>query len=504
MNIAIINLTQTLRTLGALNVSTFLRENGHPHSFVHFLTAPHGVSQHNPASPEAATAALTSFLESKRPDIVALSFMTLYFSTAQQLAIRVKQALPSALIVLGGVHPTVAPDECLAFGDVVCLGEGEEPLFDLVHALDHNLDFCKINNLWVKHGSTVHKNELRHLCEDLDQRPFPTTDWENTFLLHDGAVVPLTQDLFNQHAPRQGTLYDIMASRGCPFSCRYCCNSVFNTMNRGLGKRLRFRSVDHIISELQYVKTAFPKVEIINFQDDAFGTARDDYVQAFCQAYKEKIGLPFHLRIIPTQAKINEDNMARFREAGLMSVVMGLQGSDKMNREIYNRPTTQKSFIAAAKMIKRHKLIGRYDVIIDNPYSTEEDEVEAIRTFNSIPKPYGLIVYSLAFFPFTELTKKAIRDGKYDPGSSGYETGYGSKKHLFPVLARLIRMTPYTPSALIDLFLRIRGWAVGTAVVSCYYHTVFRLERALIIRRAKRNARTIFFVRKVLLKVFRR
>jgi anaerobic magnesium-protoporphyrin IX monomethyl ester cyclase len=504
MNIAIINLTQTLRTLGALNVSTFLREKGYPHTFVHFLTAPQAAVHHNPVSSEAATAALISFLESKRPDVVGISFMTLYFSTAQQLAARIKQALPSTLIALGGVHPTVAPEECLAFGDVVCLGEGEEPLFDLVRTLDHGLDPCKVNNLWVKQGSTVHKNELRHLCEDLDQRPFPTTDWENTFLLHDGAIVPLTQEVFNQHAPRQGTLYDIMASRGCPFSCRYCCNSIFNTMNRGLGKRLRFRSVDHIISELQYVKTTFPKVQIINFQDDAFGTARDDYVQTFCQAYKDKIGLPFHLRIIPTQAKINEDNLARFKEAGLMSVVMGLQGSDKMNREIYNRPTTQKSFIAAARMIKRHKLIGRYDVIIDNPYSTEEDEVEAIKTFNSIPKPYGLIVYSLAFFPFTELTKNAIRDGKYDPSSSGYETGYGSKKHLFPELARLIRMTPYTPSALIDLFLRIRGGVIGRAVISSYYHTVFRLERALIIRRAKRNARAILFARRVLLKVFQR
>ena len=311
-------------------------------------------------------------------------------------------------------------------------------------------------------------------------------------MVNNDAVVPLTRKLFYRYCLHSECgYYDIIASRGCPMSCTYCCNSIFHKIYRNKGNILRYRSVEHVISELKYVTDNFPEVKFFNIHDDAFGAASEGYIYSFCKAYKEKIGLPFHIRIIPTM--INERKIALLKDAGLFSGVMGLQGSDRMNLEIYKRPTTRRSFIDVANILHKNKVIGRYDVIIDNPYSSEEDEVEAIKTFTKIPKPYSLVVYSLAFFPFTELSKKAMEDGKYDPASSGYEYQYGyPDKHRFPVLARIIEMTPWTPVPFINIFLKIRNSSLGKFLIFKYHRYIFRLEVRLISLIRKDTNRLVF------------
>lgn len=494
MKIVIVNLSYDLRTIGALNVSTFLRDNGYKNSFIYFFIRPGSKK----ASKEASDN-LISFLRSINPDIIAFSLTTFYFHTVKNLTVHIKNLLPCALIIWGGIHPTVAPEECLNFCDIVCLGEGEEPFLELVQKIEHNIDFCKTKNLWIKRNQVIYKNDIRHLCENLDSRPFPYIDWNNTYVLDNEAIVPLTKELFNKYRPMGGIVYDIMASRGCPFSCTYCCNSKLNKMYRSKGKILRFRSVDHILSELKYVTNNFPEVKIFDFQDDAFGSAPEDYIYRFCKAYKEKIGLPFHIRIMPNM--INEKKIKLLKDAGLVGAVMGLQGSDRMNIEIYKRPTTQKLFIDVAHILHKNEIVGRYDVIIDNPYSCEEDEIEAISTFMNIPKPYGLIIYSLAFFPFTELTENAMKNGKYNLASSGYNSFYGYNiKHLFPILAQILEMTPYTPSILINIFLKIRNSLIGKFIICKYYDYVFKLE-SLLIKRIQKNVRMMLFLKNLWFKV---
>ena len=270
-----------------------------------------------------------------------------------------------------------------------------------------------------------------------------------------------------------------MPSRGCPFNCSFCCNSTFKKLYRGKGKMLRYRSAENVVAELEYVIREFPAVRGINFEDDALGSASEEYLEGFCKLYKERIDLPFQIRILPL-ANVKEKKIKLLKSAGLVGVAMGLQGSDKMNKEVYKRPTTQKTFIDLAKMLHRNKIIGKYDLIIDNPYSNENDEIEAIQTFMKIPKPYNLRVFSLAFFPLTELSAQALKDGIFDQTASGYEEIYGNGKHLYPSLACLAEMTPFTPRFLIDFFLSARKSPIGRGTLWLYYHSIYKVQRKFI------------------------
>jgi len=60
---------------------------------------------------------------------------------------------------------------------------------------------------------------------------------------------------------------------------------------------------------------------------------------------------------------------------------------------------------------RKKQIIGRYDFILDNPWETEQDVEASIRFGTQLKKPYFLALFSLTFYPETELYRKAKSDG---------------------------------------------------------------------------------------------
>lgn len=72
-----------------------------------------------------------------KPDIVGLSVLTPEVGSALKVSAIVREILPEAIIVWGGVHPTFAAADTLKLPDIdyIVAGEGEESFRDLVLAL---------------------------------------------------------------------------------------------------------------------------------------------------------------------------------------------------------------------------------------------------------------------------------------------------------------------------------------------------------------------------------
>jgi radical SAM superfamily enzyme YgiQ (UPF0313 family) len=491
MKIALINISCDIRTIGLLNVSSVLTTNKIPHSFV-YVVLPIGIQD----LPGKVHSGLVNFLSENKFDLIGISVATVYYNVACQVTRLIRESLPEAFVVWGGIHASVAPDESLQNCDAVCVGEGEEPFLELVQRFDGK-DYADIRNIYLNTATGIKKNELRPMLEDLDTRPFPVINWQNTYLSVAGheEVSLLSKENFDKYSPRQGSMYDVMASRGCPFSCTYCSNSVFKKIYRGKGKILRFRSVNHVIEELKYVVQHFPAVKIFDFQDDAFGSAPEEYLQEFSEKYSASINKPFHIRFIPTM--VSENKIALMKKAGLVSAVMGLQASDRVNRAIYRRPTTRESFLTAARLFRKYNIAGRYDVIIDNPYEEEDDLLQVIRTFESVPKPYKLNIYSLSFLPFTELTMKAIADGNYVPESTGYIDSMNARvNHVYPFLAKILEMTPYNPKVIIDRLIAMKDRKTGKFFLHFYYNIIFRLEK-VVLAWVMKNSNRILLTKRI-------
>jgi hypothetical protein len=63
-----------------------------------------------------------------------------------------------------------------------------------------------------------------------------------------------------------------------------------------------------------------------------------------------------------------------------------------------------------------HKYIPKihppiYDFILDNPFEKKEEIIETLRFIQRIPQPFFLQIFSLVFFPGTELYEMGVKEG---------------------------------------------------------------------------------------------
>ena len=358
--------------------------------------------------------------------LVGISFMSNYLDRARQLCEAVKASYKDVPIMVGGIHPSVMPDECLKFSDIVCVGEGEGAVFELIECLEKGDDYSGIKNLLVKKGDRVYRNPLRPLIHNLDTLPFYDFGTEGHFIYDNmkKRIEPMTKELLKRSFPLEphveGTFsdsykrtlsYKTMTTRGCPHHCTFCAESTLANMYSGQ-KYLRKRSTAHVIEELQWVKRELPFVESIFLFDDTFLARPTEEIKEFARVYKAAVGLPFHIQASPET--VNEEKMEALIDAGLVFVEMGIQSTSGTAKDLYKRKVSTDTILLAANIFHKYgkKIYPPcYHVILDNPWENSKDVVETIMVVLRLPSPFWLKRASLVCFPGTELYLKAKKEG---------------------------------------------------------------------------------------------
>jgi len=414
MKVTLISPYFTLAAIGLRGISASLKSAGHDTSMI-FLVPPQNESAHKYVYSKKLLDEVVSVCEGS--DLIGISLMTSFFNHAVQITRAIKEKL-STPVIWGGIHPTLRPMECLKFADIVCVGEGEGATLELTERMAEGRDLKGIKNIWIKdNGKVIENHDIRPLVQDLDSLPFADYNLDNHYIYDHSTerLLSIDKKILENYMARELTLiphtasFQIMGSRGCPYKCTYCCNNALQNLYKGQ-KPVRRRSVDSIIEELKTIKNTFPFITNVIFHDDTFFSANKEYIEDFGTRYKNEIGLPFGLLGDPTFT--TEDKLQRMLEAGLKSVQIGVQsGSDRI-LDLYKRKHHNKNIIPLGKMLNKYKdkLIIKYDSIIDNPYEEEKDLLDTIRVLQEIPYPYELQVFSLVFFPGTELYEKAKND----------------------------------------------------------------------------------------------
>jgi radical SAM superfamily enzyme YgiQ (UPF0313 family) len=157
----------------------------------------------------------------KDTDLVGITALTATALRAYEIADAFRAR--GIKVVLGGIHPSVLPEEASKHADAVVIGEAEGIWTKVI-------DDFKTNKL-----QKVYQNHERPSLVDL---PMPRRD-----LFTKGAY------LLNQ---------TISATRGCPYSCSFCSVTAF------FGHTYRCRPVEEIIREIE----TFNRRKLIGFVDD--------------------------------------------------------------------------------------------------------------------------------------------------------------------------------------------------------------------------------------------
>src|SRR3989344_2282562 len=342
----------------------------------------------------------------KNTDLIGINCYVSTMPRAIQITQFLKKKLKKEIpIVWGGIHPTLFPQDCIKYVNIVCVGDGEDAVLDLAKAIENKKPIDKIQNLWVrnKNGEIV-KNPVRPFIDNLDILPFVDYDIENHYILENHNLRKFKEEDLN------GQIF-FLTGRGCPYGCTYCSNNLLNELYKGKCKSIvRWHSVDYIIEHVLYLRKRFKTLSYFDIRDDTFSLRPLSQIQEFCEKYKEKVNMRF--KCLGDPKTISENKIALLVDAGCTDIIIGIQGSERTNKEIYHRAQTDEAVIKAGKIFSKYKgrLAVMYDVITCNPYEKPEDVINLIRLLQKLEKPYFLSVNNLVFFPGTKLYDRAKKD----------------------------------------------------------------------------------------------
>lgn len=312
------------------------------------------------------------------PHLTIFSVLSDNLTWAINLAEIIKKHTYS-FVLMGGIHPTSAPESVLKHRcvDYICIGEGETSL----------LQFCKElkNEIAVNHILGIVKegflDKAEPVLEDINKLPFPD------------------KDLYYDNYPFFNYGYITSTSRGCPHNCSYCANSVLS--NIYTERYHRIRETNNVLAELKMAKEKY-KPSFIHFTDESFNIS-SMRCEEFLNRYKKEIDLPFSTYLYPDS--VNEKNAAILGQRGCFKVQIGIQNADAdIRSNIYNRKSDNKKIISAIKSLRKNNIF----VSCDNIIGTHNEKISDIVALGDIyrqAKPDTCETYMLRFYPNTKITK---------------------------------------------------------------------------------------------------
>lgn len=273
---------------------------------------------------------LGEIMKSLQPDIVGISIWTARVMTSLELAKHIKSIDSRMIIVGGGVHSTIMPDDMLKSGlfDYLIRGEGEIAFTSLLHALQNGRDPKKENINCLSfidgHGNFIH-NPITY-CDNLDGLTFP------------GYEHFINYEKFDKNAFKS-----IMYSRGCPFDCNYCASHKIWT------RKTRAHSPSYIVRMIKHIHYKFGTT-YFRFDDDTF-TLKPGPVREICELLKHE-KLPIKWCCDTRVECVTPELLLEMKEVGLDFISMGVESGDpdmrKKIRKNSSLEVTKKAFRIAA------------------------------------------------------------------------------------------------------------------------------------------------------------
>jgi radical SAM superfamily enzyme YgiQ (UPF0313 family) len=385
-----------------------LRAAGHHAVEIYFKD---WISNHLSPATDDELASLVRVLRQEQVNLLCVSIRASAYAMQARIVTEHVQAELGIPVLWGGMHPTLRTEESIGVADLTLSGEGELAIADLANRLrDGADDTLETPNTWFRLDpkadpregpAAVRRNSLRPLVSNLDDLAFRDyTTHAHKYFIQGKRVL--------QGDPMHGDpVFQMMGSRGCIYKCSYCYNSTYKKDVYPGQKWFRVRSPASMIEEIQAARAHWG-FKRIRFDDEVFNFQLD-WLQDFCERYPREVGLPFEVFIEPKL--VNEERMTMLRDAGLTGVYMGIQSSERVTGHLYDRRVKNTSIEEIAQLYHRLGIKPHFQLIFDDPVSTEGDKAALFEMISSFPHPFDLYLFSMTVFPGSELNHKLIENG---------------------------------------------------------------------------------------------
>ena len=355
---------------------------------------------------DAAT--FEKYIAQNQFQLIGFSLFTPYMGAVKQYSQAVKRINKDIITIVGGPHAVLEPIETLEILqdiDFSFLGEAENGLCQLIDILqcDHKSGYFDklsvVDNLvWRNKENSIVCNP-RVIIEDLDSLAYPAWNLMNP---NSYPLAPI--GIFS----RKKKIAPIIATRGCPYPCSFCAAGKMS------GKKIRIRSAENIIGEIQFLIFNY-QVEEINIIDDNF-TKNRKLVEDFCNSLIDNNlniswSCPNGIRLDTLDAEL----LMLMEESGCYSFGIGIEfGTKKMLDHVQKCLTleTIKEKVSLIKRTTKIRITGFF--ILGHPNETIED-IESTINFACELELDRANFFNFSPFPGTDDYEDLIKSGKaYD------------------------------------------------------------------------------------------
>ncbi len=269
-----------------------------------------------------------------KPDIVGLTAYTVHYPAAIKIAEKVKQILPSALRVLGGVHITCLPESLHPIFHLGIMGEGEETLEEVCRTPREGLN--DLYGVCFHHGDSIVINVGRS-PPDVENLPVPKQ------------LNYISKEYFSQG------ITCMIGSRGCPFRCEFC-------YSKAVYREVRYYPVERVVGEMKYQYKKMASKLIIMW-DDTFVLDRNRLAAMREEMKKQEILGKVNLGIHMRTSVVDEDLMILLKGLGVSNMNVGLEsGSNRVLEQVKGKGAT----------VEKHKecieLGHKYGINVDGSF----------------------------------------------------------------------------------------------------------------------------------------
>lgn len=332
-----------------------------------------------------------------QPELLAYSVWTGGHRYYLELNRRLRQEV-RAFSAFGGPHATFFPDMIREddLVDGVCVGEGEGALLDLANALQSGSDYTGLPNWYIRvqdsqGADSVVANAVRPILRDMNVLPMP-----DRALIYD-------KDPVNRDSP----IKHFITGRGCPYDCSYCFNHAWAEIYSRDGHRVRRRSVDLVLDEIEDVRKRW-RLQFVVFLDDTF-TLQKAWMAEFAEKYPRRIGLPFFCNVRANL--VTPALAAQLKSCGCVSVGMGIETADDgLRNEILKRNMTREQILTACEQLRAEGLRVLTTNMIGLPGGSLALDLETLR-LNARCRPAFANAFLFQPYPRTELGEYAVSHG---------------------------------------------------------------------------------------------
>lgn len=338
--------------------------------------------------------------------LIGMTVMTQMIPQVLRMIDTIKMVNPDIPIVLGGIHPTLYPEQTCKDSRVnfVIAGDGEYPMAELVQALDKKSSHENIRGLTHKENDFVKRNPVGR---PFDIQRLGTPAYHILEVQHYLTKIP-----YYSEEKTIGIEYN--STRGCPYDCSFCVNRIL-PQNRVW----RCKTADQVLDDLQTLKQRY-KIKFLLLEEENPFTDIKRSFEIAKKLIENDLDIRYFGNIrVDNVVSTPRDVLKTMEKSGWCETSLGVESGSNRVLGYLRKGITVDQTIRAVKILNDLGVYALYSFMIFLPHETSRDRLLTHLLINRLkkihrrssvigPQPYRP-------YPCSDLYMDCLNEGLIEP-----------------------------------------------------------------------------------------